>query len=204
MTANAALYGFRYAGSRHGNTPKPEVARVASAYQASASGSVHLRPGDPVKKANDGTVVLAAAGDALYAVIVAILPYYNSTIKAMDYSFVLPGGTTYSSQKDESRVMILPVAGTLFEVDADDNTTFTTEATYIAAIGENTDHSLNRDATNLWAAPLLDISLHGTATAQWRIVDIGRERTLDFSGTRVKLIVTANEVQEAPFQTTGV
>ena len=206
-TTNPPIYGFNYAGSRLGNMPKPEIARVASAYQAQVSAAnVDLRPGDPVKKVNDGTVSLAAAGEAIYAIIASVLPFQRTRDGQtyMDYGFQLPGGTTYSVQQNESRLMVIPVAGVLWEVMSDEATTAATEAAYIALIGENADHSLTRDATRLWAGPKLDTSDHKTATAQWRIVDINRRRQQDASLTNYSLIVTCNEVQQAPFQTTGV
>jgi hypothetical protein len=165
--------------------------------------NVDLNVGDPVKLVSDGTVALAAAGDSIYGVITGVAPYYDGT--TMVFNNKLPGGTTYGSVLERtSYVYVLPVAGLVFEVDCDENTTATTQAAYTAFIEENCDLSLNADATTKQARPLLDISTHVTTTAQWRIYDLSRRIDQDFSGTRVKLLVVCNEVQQAPYVTTGV
>lgn len=210
ITANPVQYGFVYAGQLGGGvTPKPIMCRVASAYQAATGGggtSVDLRPGDPVKYVNDGTVALALVGESIYGIIASVLPFQvtRDGRTYMDYGFQLPGATSYTAQQNESRVMVIPAASALWEIMADDIVTATTEAAYIALIHENADITFNRDATRLWAVPRLDISDHKTATAQLRIVDINRKRLQDPSLANYSLIVTVNEVQQAPFIVTGI
>lgn len=204
MANNTHLYGFRYHSNQNGvSCPQPLKMRVASGYQAAPGGvNVDLNVGDPVKYVNDGTVALAAAGNAVFGVIVGIGPT-NYSGSGFAYTKSLPGGTTSSSARP-IYVHVLPVAGLNFEVDADDNTTATTEAAYVAFIGENCDHTINQVSGSTLAEPKLDISDHQTTTAQWRIVDVTREPGIDFSGTNVRLIVTCNEVQQAPYVTAGV
>lgn len=206
MADNAVRYGFTWYRTRAGGTaPKPLRVRVASGYQGSVSSvNVDLQIGEPVKKVSDGTVAHAAAGDAIFGVVVGVGPYYNSTLGAMLPSNRLPGGTTATVGTDrESAVYIIPAADQEFLCCADDNTTATTISGYIAFIGENADH-----VTATAVAPngnyLLDISDHKTGSAQWRIVDIAPFPAIDYTGNYVPLIVTCNEVQQAPFQTTGV
>lgn len=201
MADNQLRYGFRWKRGLHsGGQPRTFRARVASAYQAT---SVDLWPGDPVKMVSDGTIALCAAGDATYGIIAGIAPYYDGV--KMVTNDHLPGGTTYSSVLErQSIVYIIPVAGEIFEIVSDDKTTATTEAGYNALIGENCDVSINADATAKRAYPELDISDHKTATAGWRIVDIAQRIDIDFTGLYVPLLVTCNEVQESPFNTTGV
>lgn len=207
MANNAALYGARFQYSRGGPNEKVMRVRVASAYQASPGGvSVDLNVGDPIKKVNDGTIALCAAGDAIFGWVAGIGQYYSAAIGGIVPGGVsLPGGTTYGSVLErQSFVFITPAAGMVFEMDVDDNTTATTEAGYTALIGENCDITINQVSGDTHAYPLVDISDHKTGTAQLRIVDLARYIPQDYSGTRVKLLMTTNEVQEAPFQTTGV
>lgn len=207
MANNAFQYGFRWHSSRYGGDtkPQPERHRVASAYDA-APGGVHcnLQPGDCVKKVSDGTVALAVAGDAIFGVIDYIGPYYDSGAGAMVFNSVLPyaNGAYGTNYERESTIYIIPVAGQIFRAMADDSSTATTYAAYRAFIGENVD--MVNDAVTPNARPLIDISTHATTSAQWRIVDIGRDVNTDYTGLYVPLLVTANEVQQAPFQTTGV
>lgn len=205
MADNAIMYGFRWQRSRGGTNLVPERVRVASAYQASPGGiSVDLRPGDPVKKVSDGTVALVAVGDPTFGIVVGIGPYFDGT-RMRPGGVSLPGGTAYGTLLErQSIIYIVPVAGEVFEIDCDDNVTATTEATFNSYIGENCDITLNAVAGSTYANPRLDISTHNTtATLDWRIVDIARFPN-DFTGNYVKLLVTANTVQQAPIQATGV
>lgn len=207
MANNAFQYGFRWHSNRFGGDtkPQPERVRVASGYDA-APGGVHcnLQPGDCVKKVSDGTVALATAGDAIFGVIDYIGPYYDAGVGAMVRNSVLPyaNGVYSTNLERESTIYIIPAAGQIFRAMADDATTATTYGGYVAFIGENAD--MINDAVTPNARPLLDISDHKTGTAQWRIVDVGREVNIDFTGLYVPLLVTCNEVQQAPWQTTGV
>ncbi len=205
-TNNASLYGFRWQRSRFGLSEITERMYVASGYQASPSGvSVDLRPGDPVIKVSDGTVALAAAGNATYGIIAGIGQYFDGSVMRPGGAS-LPGGTTWGSvQERVSVVHVVPVAGHVFEIDCDDNTTATTEATYRSYIGENADITINQVSGSTLASPLLDISTHATTnTLVWRIVDLALGGNLDFAGTRVKLLVTCNLVQQAPWTILGI
>lgn len=207
MSDNAALYGLRWVESRFGSAyPAVEKFPVASAYQAAPGGvNVDLNIGDPVKKVNDGTVALCAAGDATFGVVVGVLPYYDGA--KMVRANRLPGGTTYGSNLErQSFVEIIPIAGQIFECIVDDNTTATTQAAYTAFIGENVDISINQTSGDTHAYPKLHITGHeaGGATKVWRIVGLSRRNNIDFTGLNVPLLVTGNLVQQAPWQTTSV
>ena len=207
MANNMALYGFRWQRSRFDVLELTERAYVASAYQAAPSAiNVDLRPGDPVVKVSDGTVALAAAGNATYGIVAGIGQYFDGEVMRPGGAS-LPGGTTWGTLSERiSVVHIIPVAGQVFEIDCDDATTATTEAAYRAFIGENCDISINAVSGDKRAYPLLDISTHETSgnSRVWRIVDLALGGNLDFSGTRVKLLVTAAQVQQAPFAVNGV
>lgn len=208
MANNVSRGGFRYHGSRSDvGGPIIERVRVASGYQAADvnAASVNLNVGDVVKKVSDGTVALAAGTDAFYGVIHNILPYYDGTV--MRWNKFLPGNTVYGTVLErQSFLEIIPVAGVLFEVDVNDNTTATTQAAYTAFIGENANHINTGLVSAVAAFPQLNIGGHNTTnTLGWRIVDISPTmENQDFSGTGVKLIVTANLTQQAPFTATGV
>lgn len=206
---NTAKYGFRIHKSLYGDAMShPEVMPVATGYQASPGGtSVDLNIGDPIKRLSDGTAALCAAGDTLlYGICVGVRPYWDGS-KMVPYN-KLPGGTAWGTVEERrSDILVVGVDQCLWEVDADDKTTATTLAGYRAFFGENADHAFSADSTSKKANGRLDISTHGTATSQWRIIDVsGTVENQDFSGLYVKLIVAPNEVatQRIWGGTTGV
>lgn len=209
MADNQALYGFRWQKQLGlGSTPQPFRAFVATGYQATSNAiNVDLRPGDPVKRVSDGSVALLAAGTEVpYGIILAIAPFYDSVLGAMKFGNSLPGGTAWGTITDrQSVVSVVPVANQVFEIDADDNTTFTTLAGYQAAFGENADLTMNGVSGDTHAYPKLDISTHATTnTLNWRILETATRVNQDYSGANVKLLVTANIAQQAPYTILGV
>ena len=213
MADNIQRYGFRYHGNRGYPSPVPEKYPVASnsTFQDTNSATVNLNVGDVVKKVNDGTVALAAATDAFFGIVINILPYYDSVAKVMTFGKSLPGptpnwGTNYANQ---TFVEIVVVAGFIWEVDCNDNTTATTFQAYQTFIGENMNHINTGDTTNLTANPQLNVSGHATTNSlQWRCCGISPSlENADFTGKYVKLLVTANISQQAgggAGSTTGV
>lgn len=208
MSDNPHFYGFRPVKGHESYPYQIQRMRVASGYSPTVSGNnVNVNVGDPVKKVSDGTVALCAAGDAVYGVVTAIRQYYDTNLGRMNFRKYLPFNTVYGTNLERtSFVEIVLAQGAIFEVDADDNVTATTQATYTTYIGENADQNNVGDTTNQTVNPQLDISTHATTnTLVWRIVDIAPTMDqMDYSGKFVKLYVTANVVQDAPYQTTGV
>jgi hypothetical protein len=211
MADNQRRYGLRWQRVRGGNNLSPERHFVATGYQATSNAiNVDLRQGDPVKKVSDGSIALVAAGNATFGVIEAVAQYYvGAPINAVvPGGPSLPGGTAWGTVQDRiSLVMLVPIADQIFEWDCDDAVTATTEASFQAFVGENVDASMNGVSGDTRAYPLLDISTHNTTnTLVWRIVRVPRDSFLnqDFSGNYVKLLVTGNVAQQAPFTTTGV
>ena len=208
MSDNAYQYGFRWHSFLHGGTgkPAPVKKRLASGLAITANPgavSVDLNVGDPIKLVNDGTVTLAAAGDSIYGVVCGIGPvdFVGSAVGSA-WNTKVPSGTTGTVGGDrEIYVHVLPVAGSIFRVVCDDSST---AAAYIALIEENCDHVFIPDSTNKKAKPALDISTHGTATAGWRIHDLTRQINQDPSGLYFEVLVTCNEVQQAPYVVVGV
>lgn len=209
MADNPNRYGFNYVGHMGFESgvgaPAPREVFVASGYQAAPGAvNVDLGPGDPVTKLSTGYYQLAAGGAQVDGVIVSVNKYYDGAV--MRFGPVLPGNTVYGTNYQRiSSVMIVDPIGAIFEAVADDATTFTTFATYLAAIGENCDHVYVGDATQKRAFGRIDISTHNTTnTLGWRILALPRREETDYSGLYVPLHVTANVVGQAPVQTTGV
>ena len=218
MADNSHKYGFRFARSLHGE-PQPQIQRMrlASAYSPSANGTaVGLEVGDPVELLSTGYVDLCPGVEATpgtagnpWGIVMGFGPLYNSQLGRMDPSAYYPtGGITYSTNLERmSYVWVCPVFGNLWSLDCDDNTTATTEAAYVALLGENVEHILAVDTTNAnrpKADPFLHITGHATTnTFHWRIVDYSMSVGQDFSGKNVSLIVQANVTSEAPFTALG-
>lgn len=210
MADNVPRYGFRPVKGKYSDYIHQAQTRVvATAYQAAPGAvNVDLNKGDPVAQIADGTVTLAAAGAAVYGIIIAVKPYWDGT--RMQPTNKLPGGTAWGTvEARRSEVLVLPATVCQWEVDADENTTATTEAAYRAFIGSNADHVFAPDATAAKAYPKINVSefLSGaSATAGWRLVNISKRENQDFSGANVKLIVELNEgaTQEAIFGATGI
>lgn len=200
--ANTQKYGFRLVASR-GIAPKPEPFRVASAYSGSEGGiTIDLNVGDPVKMLSTGYVAHADAGDLILGVVAGIGPLLSTSLRC-PWDTKLPAGTVQASP-NEPVIYVQPAANALFEVDCDDAVTATTYAGYVAFIGENCDHSWSGVSATAKGWPMLDISDHKAASAGWRIVDIQKRIDQDYASVYVKLIVTANEVFQAPYYTSGV
>lgn len=210
MTDNLQRYGFRPYKGMHSSRETIEEWPVASGYQASASSvNVPLRVGDPVSRVNDGTVALTAAGSSTkcYGVVVGIVQIYDSAIGAPRPSNLVPGGTTWTGLVNQTKVLVMPAKGAYFEIDCDDATTATTEATYQGYRGENADIAYS-GVVNVGAFPRLDISTHATTNSlQLNIVDISRTKdNRYFDGNYVKLVVQFNllDDNQGAAQLTGV
>jgi hypothetical protein len=215
MADNLKFPGFRWSQSANGGKAMPAPMRypVATAYQGTINGgsNIDINIGDPVKLLSTGYVAHSGGSessggnaDNVFGIVVGIAPYWNGSV--MTPSNVLPGGQgSYGTNFDrQSFVYVIPASAGTFEIDCDDSSTATTYAAYLALVGENTDHVLTTGSepkTNC----MLDISLHGTSTAQWRIVQISTTAAnQDFSGKFVKLWVQANEGQQSIYTATGV
>lgn len=166
---NVAHGGFRYIGSvfAENDTPRLFACQVATNYGTA------IFKGDPVKRATDGSIQQAAAGDNIFGVA-AGFKYRNADGLLVEKDY-LPASTTYTPDGLRSIAYVIPATPfTIFEVDADDGTSITTVANARALCWENCDHVFTASgvtATGLSGCQL-DISTHVATTAQWRIVDI--------------------------------
>ncbi len=217
MADNAIKYGFRWFSAIDGskNMPQPEEVIVASGASFDVNGgaqNVSLRIGDPVTRISTGGVTLcdgsegAGGGVALYGIVVGVLPYYDSTRGQMTPSNALPDNVVYSSNLErQSKVLVVRAEAGLWEIDCDDTAAaYDTLAEYQAFQGENCDHILTGASGETSAKPRLDISGHGTATAQWRLVRVSpTAANQDFAGNYVKFVVRVNECQAPGFVATG-
>jgi hypothetical protein len=209
MADNLQRYGFRPFKGKYSSEEKVEIWPVASAYQAAPGATnVPLNVGDPVARVSDGTVALVAAGSGtdVYGVIVGIERVYDAAIGAPGKNKLVPGGTAWTGLPNQTLVQVAPVLGRIFEVDVDEATTATTEATYQSYRGENAD-IIYVPVLNTAANPRLDISTHNTTAAlQCNIVGISpTQDNQDFAGLWVKLLIQFNQVDDAGLPTaTGV
>ena len=210
MGDNAHLYGFRWSVSANG-APTPYVQRmhVASAQNDTNDGagfSVNINVGDPVKKVSTGGVMVALTTEIVYGIVVGVGQYYEASSGLMRSGPYYPNQTTWGTvEARRGYVLVAPAAQGVWEIDCDDKVTATTEATYRALIGENSEHVCPGVSAAASADPMLDISLHATtATLGWRIVDISPTKyNRDFSGSYVKVLVRVNESAEAGMPATG-
>lgn len=202
MANNAVKYGFRpYLGSAGGvSYPKAVRKSVATAYQATDDNavSVDLNVGDPVELVDDGTVELANTTDAVWGIVASVEPYWDGT--RMTPGTKLPGGTAWGTvEARRTWVNVIPVNACQWEVDVDENTSATTFTAYQLLVGNNVTHTCINALGTATAEPLLDISLAATtAGLVWRIEAVSQSaENRDFSGTRVKLVVSCNISQAA-------
>lgn len=191
--ANTTLRGCRWAYSLNGaKAPPIRWLHVATGY------GTLLVEGDALKFAADG-LNRAAAGDTLICGIMTGARYWDGTF--YKHSRYVPASTSYGTNlARQTMVSFIPPLGQVFEVDADDGVTATTEAAYKALINENADLIVESVTGNI-SGMALDISDHKTATAQCRIVGIKKTPNTDFASSRVKLFVQINESEDPAFNT---
>ena len=198
--ANTARGGFRWRGNKLNPASVSEpvvILPVASAY-----GTVLYR-GDPVKMVSTGMIEAAAAGDRVIGIFDGAEPYYDGT--GVRKGGKLPVATYGTNRSRQSRARVILARGQVFEIDADDGTTFTTQATHIASVGENCEWVAGTPVGDQSGAQM-DISTHATTnTLSLRILDIPNQDMQDFASTAVKYHVEFNLTQDtAAGTTTGV
>ncbi len=205
MADNAPRYGFRAVKSRYGggNFPVEEawVATAASFDVTGGAANVVLGEGDPLVQLSDGSVTLAVGSETtdsttILGVVCGIKQYYDAarganTAMGPGIPSDLAWGTNLQRQ---SRVYYIPIESAIWAIQVDDAVTFTTEATYQAAIGENCRMVLTGASGELRAKPKLDISTHATTnTFPFKIVDLSHTaQNQDYSGANVELYVISN------------
>lgn len=223
MADNQSLYGFRLYRASLGNGGGGPVAvpvTVASNYDSTTpvgTAGVGFHVGDVVNQLTDGSVQHVLAGDGTTStitrrplgVVVGIAPVFNvakGQFGVMDRFNFLPAGVTYGTNLErQSTLLIVPIEGNTFEVDVKGSAVASTLAGFQALVGANVDLVYTAVAPS--AFPTLDSVLanYTTATRQFRVTGVSQSvANQDFTGANVKLLVTGNMIQNAPFFTTGV
>lgn len=202
--ANIPFGGFQYFDCLYGSNIQPKVVRrqVASAYGTA------IFAGDPVKKVNTGTVDISAAGQPIFGIVTAV-HYLTTAGVYVDKNYV-PASITYTPDRYRTIVdVIIAYPGVRFK--ACSNALIATVATARTYVDENVDHVATA-AGNTGTGRSgyeLDMSTHGTATAQWRLSELlcgDDDPTNDPTQTQHYWIVEANETHNLPgaFSATGI
>jgi hypothetical protein len=180
-------------------SPAIELKTVATAY------GTGIFKGDALQLVNDGSVAVATTGEAVSYISDGCEQYWTgSELKKGNY---LPASTAWGTVRERRSVIrCIPVRGNVFEIDGDDGTTATTEATYESLVNNNCQMTTGAGGSTVsgQSTYALDISTAATTAGEWRIVGISTRPNQDFASSRVKLLVQANTGQMPPFSTTGV
>lgn len=200
--ANVALGGFRWRKNRRGGAnQEPREERMVASNNTTA-----IFAGDPVKLVNDGTVVVAAAGDAVYGICMGATRYRNSSGTIRGGNF-LPAGTTYTgapvmSNDQASVIQCCPVVGQIFEVDVNTGQASLTAAQTLVHNNANSVANAGNTSSGR-SAYVLDASTAAvTAALQWRILEIAPDPSNDPTSANWKVLVEAN-VGTEPSATTA-
>ncbi len=175
--ANSVIAGIRWLKNEQGGNKEPRVeCVVASAY---ATG---IFRGDPLKRVDDGTVAVAAAGEAVYAIADGVKQYKAAGIVIK--GAYLPVSTTYSGaaildNPEASVVYATPVLDQQFEIPVD-----TAQATVVAAqllVGSNMDLAAGAGGSTATGRSSYVVAAAGTGTgtAQVRLMAISRDPASD-------------------------
>lgn len=198
---NIPFGGFRFVGSAFSGNYTPNVIerQVATAYGTA------IFTGDPVKKVSDGTVSVSAAGEAVFGVV-AYVRYADANGNPVDRNYV-PASTAYSVDRLRTIVgVIIAYPGIYFE--ACSNALIATVATARTYVDENVDHvaTATGNTTTGRSGFELAMSTHGTASSQWRLVQLSPDPSNDPTQTQHRWWVEANESHNLPgtFSTTGI
>jgi hypothetical protein len=212
MADNKAKYGFRFYSSMTGS-PRPPIVEgyIATAYQPNVSATdVGLSIGDPVSQLATGYYALAEdvnTDDRLFGVIAGFANVkVDSNGKARPASYY-PGGTTYTTEANRTKVLIMPFGRDIWEIDAAGQAG-TTFAEWIALYGLNADLQYDLDVSNPdrpRAKPVLSATLATTQASNFRLVGVSKTlENQDFSGANVKLLVQLNTGSEPMLGPAGV
>lgn len=211
--ANTHRYGIRYVRSISGaDTPQVLTFPIASAYApvtvVGAGSSVNLNIGDPVKLAEDGTIMLTQTGqdssgantdsdDFVFGVI-AGFP------RVVVGGYPRPGsfyatGTTYTGGiggDNAPLVAVIPAAGNIFEIDANAVIGAGTKSAAMAVVGQTARIAysvLSSGNGQPKANPRLnvaDLAAGGANQLQMVVVGLGKAGdAMDFSSSDVTLQV---------------
>jgi len=186
--ANLSRGGFRWVKNESAptsTTPPIVYMKVADDYGTA------LNIGDPVKRVSDGTIAACSAGDRIFGIYDGAAQYYDGSV--IRSGPTLPASTSYDTNLERMSIArVIPAQGQIFELDADDGTTATTQAAHEAFVNENCEWVAGT-AVNGQSGAALDISTHATTnTLSLNIVEIPSKSLQDFAASRVKYWVKVN------------
>lgn len=219
--ANNHRYGIRFVRSISGSdTPQILTFPIASGYApvtvVGAGTSVNLNIGDPVKLAEDGTIVLTQTGQDASGANTDSDDYVFGVIAGFPRILVngspRPGsfyttGTTHSGVGTDTvpLVAVIPAAGNIFEIDADAVVGAGTKAACLGVVGQTARIAYSVLTTGTGqpkANPLLDASdltAGGANQDQLVVVGLGKAGdAMDFAATHVtfQVMFTALELAQ--------
>ena len=181
---NASQGGFRYKRSLSGATG-PTI----KLYNVATGDATAIFTGDAVKLNNTGYVgAVTAQGDTnIVGVMDGVEAYWDG--ENMRKGNYLPAATAYGTNLTRTSVIrVIEATDAVFEIDADDGVTATTEAAHRAFIGENCSITINAGVTTTGQSEqALDISTHVATALQCRIVGLASlPGGQDWAASRVK------------------
>lgn len=211
MADNKSKYGFRFYSSMNGS-PRPPIVEgyIATAYQPNVSATdVGLSIGDPVSQLSTGYYALSEdvnTDDRLFGVIAGFANVkVDANGKARPSSYY-PGGTTYTTEANRTKILIMPFGRDIWEVDCAGQAA-TTFAGWIALYGLNADLEYALDSSNPdrpRAKPVLSATLATTQASNFRFVGISKTMlNEDLAGANVKALVQLNTGSEPAIGTAG-
>lgn len=186
---NTTLGGLRYRKSLSGATG-PTILTLPVA----TGNSTAIFKGDLIKQTSGGYVDVAAAGDNdIVGVCDGVEQYWDGT--QLQKGQYLPASTAYSTNLSRKSVLrIISAADAVFEADTS-AATATTEAAWIAFMGENCDIVATAGTTgNGLSGHCIDDSSHAASSKQLRLLEVAQPvGGQDFASARVKLLVKVNK-----------
>jgi hypothetical protein len=201
--ANMVMAGFRWVKSRFGSNNQPIEERVVV-----TSNAVGVFTGDCLKLVSDGTVIPAAAGDAIYGICNGVVRYKTAgaVVRGGNY---LPITTVYTgaphtSNPQASVVSCTPCQGQVFEADFDTVAATLTAAQDLMFGNADIVATAGNTVTGRSGHVINGAAGLGTATAQWRLLEISPDPSNDVTAVMWKVRVTLNESTEpGPHNATG-
>jgi hypothetical protein len=201
--ANLTVGGIRWVRNRDGGKDCPVERGVVITAQSGA-----IFTGDPVKRVNDGTFVVAAGGDTSISHVCIGVEQYKDSAGVIKGGSYLPNATAYSgapslSNPQASILRLVPVARQVFELDM--NTAETSLTTAQTSVGNNIDVSVGTGSTTTGRSACVGAnSSPGTGTANVRIIGIVQRPDNDVTAANWKAEVEFVEGTEpAPGSATG-
>lgn len=220
--ANQHTYGIRWHGALNGqSTPNILTFPIASGYAPNTTfggggTSVNLCIGDPVALQNDGTLVLTQQGadvadansDGAEATFGVIVGFPRAIIRSgVGPNGVYTSGTTYSGGIGSDAAIVaavIPVAGNIFQIDADAVLGTPTRSGALALVGQTSTIAysvLTSGVNQPKANPLLSVanlSSGGTDQQQLLIVGLGAvDQDQDYTASGVTFRVMFSNQQLA-------